>query len=133
MRMRLLKQTLQPKSFHLPRQHHEHVTEEHEAIVSREQWNEHRNEVDMVKDVGLAYRETDETGREIYYPVWLTYRGSKGDFGIASYRKLNGTKAYIERHLGNFQHKQALQMQVLEVENKARRTRVGLTIGGTTL
>ena len=112
-------------------QQHEHVTQEHGTRVSREQWNEHRNEVDMGKDADLAYRETDETGREIYCPVCLTYCGSKGDVGIASYRKLNVTKACIERHLSTFRHKQALQMHVLEVESLARRTRVGLTIGKT--
>jgi len=66
------------------RQQREHVTEEHGTRVSREQWKEYRNEVDMAKDAGLAYRETDEIGREIYCLVCLTYCGSKGDVGIAS-------------------------------------------------
>ena len=50
----------------------------------------------MGKDVGLAYRETDETGREIDSPVCLTYRVSKGDVSIASNWKLNIIKASID-------------------------------------
>ncbi len=53
------------------RQQQEHLTVEHETIVSREKLKEHRNEVNMIKDVGLAYKETDETGREIYCSMCL--------------------------------------------------------------
>jgi hypothetical protein len=54
------------------RMQHQHVTYEHGTGVSREPWKEHRNEEDMVKHVGLAYRETNENNREIYCPVCLT-------------------------------------------------------------
>jgi hypothetical protein len=54
------------------RQQQQHETEEHGTGVSWELWKEHRNEANMVRDVGLAYRETDENGREIYCPICLT-------------------------------------------------------------
>jgi hypothetical protein len=38
------------------RQQREHVTEQHGTGVSKENWSEHKNEADMVRDVGLAYR-----------------------------------------------------------------------------
>ncbi len=54
------------------RQQQHHVTEEHGTRLSREQWKEHRNEANMVRDACLAYRETDENGSEIYCLLYLT-------------------------------------------------------------
>jgi len=119
------------------RQHHHHVIEarieEHGAGVSRKQWKEHRNEANMIKDAGLAYWEAKGNGREIYCPVCLEYCGSKGDLGIGSHKKLHVTKQCVARHLGTARHKQALQLQGMEMERKARRARVGLSVGKTTL
>ena len=58
------------------KQQQQHLTQQRGTCVSRELWKEHRNEADMVRDVGLAYREDDANGREIYCLVCLTYGGS---------------------------------------------------------
>ncbi len=87
----------------------------------------------MVKDVGLAYRETDESGREIYCPICLTYCGGKGDVGIACNKKLHVTKKCVARHLDTTMHMKALQMQAMEVDRQARRNRVGLIVGRAAL
>jgi hypothetical protein len=98
------------------RQQQQHVTHENGTGVFREAWQDHRNPADMVRDAGLAYRETEESGREIYCPICLTYCGGKGDVGIASHRKLHVTKKCVARHLGTAMHKKALRMQAMEVE-----------------
>jgi hypothetical protein len=87
----------------------------------------------MIRDAGLAYRDTEGNGREIYFSVFLTYCGSKGDVGIGSQRKLHVTNKYVDRHLGTARHKQALQLQWMKVERKACRTRVKLAVGRATL
>ncbi len=88
----------------------------------------------MIKDAGLAYRETEGNGREIYCQVCLTHCGSKDDVGIGSQRKfLYVTKKCVDRHIGTERHKQALQLQWMEVERKARGTRVGLLVGRAAL
>ena len=46
----------------------------------------------MVTDAGLAYKDTDEKGREIYCPVCLTYCENKGFVVIGSYPKPHITK-----------------------------------------
>jgi len=38
------------------------------ACVSRERWQEHRIVPDMVRDSGLAYRDTDNNGLEVILP-----------------------------------------------------------------
>ncbi len=43
----------------------------HVTRVSRELWKEHRNEADMVREDGLAYRDNDDNGRDILCPVFL--------------------------------------------------------------
>jgi hypothetical protein len=75
------------------RQQPHHVTEDHGTVVSREQLKEHRNEADKIKDEGIAYRETEDNGREIYCLVCQTYCGSKGDVGIGSLRETSCYKA----------------------------------------
>ena len=42
------------------------------------------SEADVVRDAGLAYRDTDEHGREIYCPACLAYYGNKGYVGITN-------------------------------------------------
>jgi hypothetical protein len=90
---------------------------------------EHRNEADMVRDVGLAYRETCDNGHEIYCPVCQRYCGSKGYVGIHNSWKLFVTNQSIGRHLGTTRHKQSLDLHAMEMERQARRTRVGLAVG----
>jgi hypothetical protein len=53
------------------RQQQVNATQQHGTGVFREIWREHRNEADMVRDAGLAYREIDDNGREIYCLVCL--------------------------------------------------------------
>jgi hypothetical protein len=55
------------------KQHKDSATQQHGTGVFREIWREHRNEAGMVREAGLAYKETDDNGREIYCPVCLTY------------------------------------------------------------
>ncbi len=51
----------------------------------------------MVRDAGLAYPDTDDNGRRIYCPVWLTYCNNKGYVVITSYPKLLvAMKIYLE-------------------------------------
>ena len=52
---------------------------------------------------------------------------------IISYPKLHITKKSIWRHLHTARHKQALHVQNIELELKARRTRVGLSVGRAAL
>ncbi len=92
-----------------------------------------RNEADMVRDAGLAYRDCDDNGREIYCLVCQLYGGKEVNVPITTYPKLHVTKKAIGRHMITTRHKQALQMQEMEVERIARRTRVGLTVGRATL
>jgi hypothetical protein len=55
------------------RQQKHRRTQHHGTGVSRELWTEHRNEADMVRDAGLAYRDIDNNGREIFCPICLAY------------------------------------------------------------
>ena len=59
------------------RQQQVNATQQHGTVVFREIWREHRNEADMVSDADLAYKDTDDNGREIYCPICLTYCDSK--------------------------------------------------------
>jgi hypothetical protein len=73
--------------------HHQHQrTQEHGTGVFRELWKELRIEADVVRDAGLAYRDTDAHGREIYCPTCLTYCDKKSYIGITSFPKLHVTK-----------------------------------------
>ena len=52
--------------------------EEHGVGVSRERWTDHTTLLDVVRDSSLAYRATDDEGREVYCPVCLKYRAGDG-------------------------------------------------------
>ena len=56
--------------------------------MSREQWPEHRKVPNVVRDTGLAYRDTDNNGREVYCPVCLKYRRGVGHEVIKVYASL---------------------------------------------
>ncbi len=60
---------------------------------------DHDNEADMVRDASLAYRDTDERGRQVYCPVCLKHRGIDGHAVIIVYRKLGINRKSIGRHL----------------------------------
>ena len=56
------------------RQQREHVIEQHGTGVSLENWSEHKNGADMVRDDVIAYREIDGgRDREIVCPVCHEY------------------------------------------------------------
>ena len=86
------------------RQQQHHAHEKHGTGVFRELWKEHRIETNVVRDAGLAYRDTDDHGREIYCPTCLAYCGNKCYVGITSFPKLHVTKKTIGRHLGTARH-----------------------------
>ena len=90
------------------RQQAQRHTEQHGTGVSRETWIDHDNEPDMVKEAGLAYRDTDEGEREVYCPVCLQYRVGDGPVVITVYRRLGITRKSIARHLGTKSHIRAL-------------------------
>jgi len=51
------------------RHQQEHVINQHGTGVNKENWSEHKNEADMVRYVGLAYRKIDGgRDREIFFP-----------------------------------------------------------------
>ncbi len=74
------------------RQQHHKRTQQHSTGVFREMWKEHRIEANIVRDAGLAYRDTDDHGREIYCPTCLACCNKKGYIGITSFPKLHVTK-----------------------------------------
>ncbi len=47
------------------RQQQQHLTQQRGTCVFRELWKEHRNEANMVRDVGLAYRDNDANERQV--------------------------------------------------------------------
>ena len=52
------------------RQEKERHVEVHGLGVHRELWMDHVTAPDMVRDSGLAYRDNDNEGREVYCPVY---------------------------------------------------------------
>ena len=99
------------------RQQQLHTTLQRGMCVSRELLQDHRNEEDMVRDAGLAYRDTDENAQEIFCPICLTYCENIGYGVITSYPKLHiikksSFKKSIERHLRTARHKQAISLHI---------------------
>ena len=88
---------------------------------------------DMVRDSSLAYRDTDEEGREVYCPVCLKYRAGDGHEVVRVPERLHAARKAIARHLGTQRHKQALEEEMREATRCVRRHRVGLNIARTTL
>ncbi len=87
----------------------------------------------MVRDSGLAYRDTDNNGREFSCPVCLKYRRVEGHEVIKVYANLCATRKAIGRHLASQRHKHALDEEQRESEREARRRRVGMDIARTAL
>jgi hypothetical protein len=48
--------------------------EKHGTCLVRENWREHHNETNMVRDAGLAFRDTDDGAREVYCPVCESFK-----------------------------------------------------------
>ena len=113
-----------------------HEAQQRGPRLFREIWSSHRNEADMVRDAGLAYRATDEEGSEIYCPICVKYGGKDGahrDNVITRYPKLGATRKAIGRQLKTARHRHALEQDVKEKERLARRARVGLTVARAAL
>jgi hypothetical protein len=79
--------------------------EEKGTCVCRERWQDHRNVPDMVRDFGLAYRDTDNDGREVYCPVCLKCRGGEGREVIKVYASPSASRKAIGRHVATQRHK----------------------------
>ncbi len=86
---------------------------------------------DMVRDSGLAYRDTGGEGREVYCPVCLQYRASDGHEVVTE--RLHSARKQIARHLATQRHKQAIEEEMQEATRTVRRHRVGLKIARTAL
>ena len=99
----------------------------------RELWREHRIQADVVRDSGMAYRDTDDTARDILCPVCCEYRDGAGDLIFSADQRLSDLKKAIGRHLECSRHKQALEEQERALLLAVRRSRVGLTIARTAL
>ena len=69
---------------------------------------DHSTVPDMVRDAGLAYRDTDDGGREVYCPVCLKYRAGDGHEVVRIFERLSVNMKQIARHLATQRHKQAL-------------------------
>ncbi len=86
---------------------------------------------DMVTDYGLAYRDTDDNGREIYYPVCSKYRRGEGHEVIKVYANLCASRKAIERHVATQRITQAFEEEQRESVREVRPRRVGLNIART--
>jgi len=107
--------------------------DEHGVGVSRERWIDHSTVPDMVRDSGMAYRATDDGGREVYCPVCLKYRAGDGHEVLNVPGRLSVARKSIARHLATQRHKQALAEEQREVTRGERRRKVGLNIARTAL
>jgi hypothetical protein len=103
------------------RQQHENNVEEHGTNVSRERWTQHTTLTGMVRDSGLAFRGTDDGGREAYCPVCLKYRAGDGLEVVNVCGLLHVTRKFIRRHLATQRHKQALAEEHREATRGVRR------------
>jgi hypothetical protein len=117
------------------RQQREHVIEQHGTGVSKENWSEHKNETDMVRDADLAYREIDGAqDREIFCIACHEYnRGVAANALFCNKQRLKYLKKAIAKHLATDAHSKALMEKERERTRPLRRNRVGLTIARTTL
>ncbi len=70
---------------------------------------EHNNVSDMVKDSGLAFRDTVDEGRVVFCPVCVKFRVGEGSDVIKTYQRLFETRKSIARRLGSLRHKQAME------------------------
>jgi hypothetical protein len=103
------------------------------ASVSRERWHEHRNVPDMVRDYGLAYRDTDNNDREVYFPVCLNCRRVESHEVIKVYANMCSSRKAIGGHVVSQRHKHALDEEQRESKREVRRRRIGLNIARTAL
>jgi hypothetical protein len=87
----------------------------------------------MVRDSGMAYRATDNGGREVYCPVCLKYIVGDGHEVLNVPERLSVARKSIARHMATQRHKQALAEEQREVTRGERRRRVGLNIARTAL
>jgi hypothetical protein len=107
--------------------------EKHGTGLVRENWREHQNETDMVRDAGLAFRDTDDGAREVYCPVCESFKESDGNQVIKLFPRIGESRKAIGRHLESQAHKKAVEEEQREEKRKERRRRVGLTVARTAL
>ena len=70
------------------RTHEEHRLQRHGACFIRGLWREHRIRADVVRDSGMAFRETDDTGQEIHCPGCFQYRDGTVDVSFRLNQRL---------------------------------------------
>ena len=87
----------------------------------------------MVRDSGLAYRDMDGAGREVYCPVCFQYPAVDSHEVIRVHERLHAARKLIARHLATQRNKQALDEEKREATREVRRHRVGLNIARTAL
>jgi hypothetical protein len=112
------------------RQSQHQQLEEHGTCVSKERWEDHQNEADMVREAGLAYIVAECEGREVHCPICLQYRVgyNRVSVTVTVFHKLCYTKRAIGRHLNTHVHKATLDEKPGEEKRQARRVQIGLTI-----
>ena len=81
----------------------------------------------------MAFRETDDTGREIHCSVCFQYRDETGDVTFSVNQRIPELKKSIARHLESNWRKQALEKQERAMLRDVRRSRVGTTIARVAL
>ncbi len=54
----------------------------------RELWREHRILADVARKSGMAFRDTEDNGREIHCPVCFLYRDGTGDVALSVNRRV---------------------------------------------
>jgi len=111
----------------------EHRLQRHGTCFIRELWREHRIQADVVRESGMTFRETDDTGREMHCPVCFQYRDGTSDITFSVKQRLPELKLSMVRHLESNRHKQELKEQERALLWVVRRNRVGLTIARTAL
>jgi hypothetical protein len=92
------------------------------ACFGSDGWTIYTTVPEMFRDSGLAYRGTDDGGREVYCPVCLKYRAGDGHEVVSVFARPSVTRKVIARHLAT---KQALEEEQREATREVRRHRVG--------
>ena len=92
-------------------------------------------EADMVRDVGLAYKELDGgRSREIFCPVCNDYgRGVVATTALYNPQHLKNIRTCIYRHFATDAHREALTEKEKDGTRTLRRSRVKLNIARTAL
>ncbi len=71
-----------------------------QASLGSYSWREHRILADVVRDSSMAFRETDDNGREIHCPVCFQYRDGTSDVAFSVNQRLSELKKKHRQALG---------------------------------